>query len=123
MLLGCTSCCMTEKFLHVQARMPRKWKFLTAAVILLHVGIAAYIAAGSRRSSLFDGVRLKGLGMGTTGQPNSSWNPQVCTASGPCFGSARSVLQRSLIWHIALSCTALFWLMLGRKQVHAAQKR
>ena len=74
----------------VQARMPRKWKCLAAAVILLHVAIAVYIAAGSKRSSLFGGVRLPALGIGNTGRPDSSWNPQVCTASGLCSQAAHS---------------------------------
>lgn len=60
-----------------QARLPRKWKVLVAAVVGAHVLIAAYLAMGSRRAALLSGVRMGALG-GNVSARADAWNPQVC---------------------------------------------
>ena len=57
-----------------QAKLPRKWQYLAAAVVGAHVVIALFLAMGSKRTALLGGVRMSALGNMSRAD---AWNPQV----------------------------------------------
>ena len=73
MHVGACACALI--FLHArQAKMPRKWKYVAAAVVAAHVVIALILAMGSKRTALLGGVRMSAL---SNMSRADAWNPQV----------------------------------------------